>query len=240
MSNLQLKRLCLSSLTEAILAVVGVVLIGHFATSAVFNAQAADSAVSSFLNSSDTQSPSESAMPDSSLASQVDTSQVLEGQTPPPQPDQALWSESAKKKFASLPPGEEPLAVISIPKLSLQVPIYMGTSEENLDRGAGWIEYTAAPRGQGNVGIAGHRDSWFRPLKDIEIGDRLILHTLDGAEEFLVTQLQIVDPGDTEVLRDTREKTVTLVTCYPFYYVGSAPERFVVSAQYIDQPKSGD
>ncbi len=235
-----MKRFCLSSLTEIVLAITGVVLIGHFTTSAVYNAQAADNAVSTFLHSSGLQSSLNNAIPEHSPSTQTDTSKVLKGEVPPPQPDQSLWSDSAKKKFASLSVDENPIAVISIPKFALQVPVYMGTSDEVLDRGAGWVEYTADPLGQGNVGIAGHRDSWFRPLKDIEIGDRLILHTLEGAEEFQVTKLQIVSPSQTDVLRDTREKTITLVTCYPFYYVGSAPERFVVRAQYLDQPKSGD
>ncbi len=234
-----MRRFCLSSLTEKLSAGAGIILIGYFIVNSFLNAQAANSAITSFLYASTLQSAQAPSVQDKATLSQQDTSNDIKGLLPPV-PDQTLWSESAKKKYANLPQGLEPMAVISIPKFSLDVPIYMGTSEENLDRGAGWVEYTAAPREHGNIGIAGHRDSWFRPLKDIKIGDRLILHTRAGAEAFQVTQLQIVDPEDTQVLRDTHEKTVTLITCYPFYYVGSAPERFVVSAQYIDQPKSGD
>jgi sortase A len=100
----------------------------------------------------------------------------------------------------------------------------------NLNRGLGWIEGTAPPGGKGNSGIAGHRDGFFRPLKDIALNDVIDLKTHDGMHRFVVQDLQIVDPSNVSVLDPSREPTITLVTCYPFYFVGSAPKRFIVRA----------
>ncbi len=125
-----------------------------------------------------------------------------------------------------------PQAVLRIPKLALEVPVYEGTSDVTLNRGAGRITGTAAvDSATGNIGIAAHRDGFFRPLKDIAVGDALSIATLSGEREYRVTKLDIVDPDDVSVLRSTDDSTVTLVTCYPFYYVGSAPKRYIVTAK---------
>jgi sortase A len=91
----------------------------------------------------------------------------------------------------------------------------------------------------GNLGIAGHRDGFFRKLKDIGIGDVVELQSRGGTLQFIVNQVQIVRPEDTSFLAGTPTPTLTLVTCYPFYYVGSAPERFIVTASIKNsgQPK---
>ncbi|RDV24513.1 class D sortase [Alteromonas aestuariivivens] len=217
-----------SAVSEALLVIFGLMLVGHFFYKSVLNASAAGVAVSEFRQSSAALSKPSlvqglSAIPASALTA-IKT----------PAPDQSLWSQSAKDKFAKLPQGEDPIAVISVPSLSLDVPVYAGASDDNLDRGAAWVEYTADPRETGNVGIAGHRDSWFRPLKDIQLGDQLILQTLERTENFVVTDIQVVTPQNTDVLRDSGDKTITLITCFPFYFIGSAPERFVVSAKLID------
>ena len=81
------------------------------------------------------------------------------------------------------------------------------------------------------MGIAAHRDSFFRPLKDIRAGDRIKFATVDGTTEYRVTATEIVGPKDTSVLGNNSEDEMTLVTCYPFYYVGSAPKRFIVQAE---------
>ena len=119
-----------------------------------------------------------------------------------------------------------------MPGIGLKVPVYENVSDLNLDRGAGLIEGTASLNEVGNVGIAGHRDGYFRVLKDVKIGDRLMLQTPQGLRHYQVTETLIVDPGDVEVLDPTEERVVTLVTCYPFYFVGSAPRRFIVKAQF--------
>ena len=112
----------------------------------------------------------------------------------------------------------------------IQVPVYDGTDDFTLNRGVGRIEGTAVVGAGGNLGIAGHRDSFFRGLKDIAIGDSIDLLTLRGNEAYSVSSIEIVDPADVGVLAPTEYKTITLVTCYPFYYVGHAPKRYIVKA----------
>ena len=99
-----------------------------------------------------------------------------------------------------------------------------------MDRGAARIEGTAMPGAPGNFGVAGHRDGYFRVLKDIELGDEINVTTAEGLETYVVQELSIVDPTAIEVLDPTDQQSITLVTCYPFYFVGHAPERFIVRA----------
>lgn len=158
---------------------------------------------------------------------------VFEMAYPVEDPDQSLWSEKRIKAYAASK-AEAPdkvVAVLSMPGIGLKVPVYESISDLNLDRGVGLIEGTASPNEVGNVGIAGHRDGYFRVLKDVRIGDRLMLQTPQGLRRYQVTQTLIVDPGHVEVLDPTDDHVVTLVTCYPFYFVGSAPRRFIVKAQ---------
>lgn len=129
-----------------------------------------------------------------------------------------------------------PVAVLRIAGLGLEVPVYPDPTELNLSRGAGWIGGTAAPNTGGNMAIAGHRDRYFRPLKDIQIGDTMQLESRSGLGEFRVSSITIVDPDDVSVLADTAVSTITLVTCYPFYFIGNAPQRYIVQAVALDQP----
>jgi sortase A len=146
--------------------------------------------------------------------------------------DQSLWDASRIRAYARAltRPAPPPLAVLRIPRLGLEVPVLEGTDEWTLDRAAGHIEGTAAPAERGNVAIAGHRDGYFRVLKDIAVGDVLELALRAGVRRFRVDRLSIVGPEDAEVIAPTTESLVTLVTCYPFYFVGSAPQRFIVRA----------
>jgi sortase A len=160
--------------------------------------------------------------------------QVVAPQAGPP--DQSLWSPtrvSAWREARSEPTGD-PLAVLRIPKLRLEVAVLPGTDDRTLDRAVGHIEDTAAPGADGNSGIAGHRDSFFRGLKDIAAGDAIELDTLQGTEVYRVERTWIVTPDDVAVLDPTPTRSLTLVTCYPFYFVGSAPERFIVRAVRVD------
>ena len=125
------------------------------------------------------------------------------------------------------------LAVIDIPRVSLRAPVYAGA----LERGPGWIDGTAMPGQPGNIGIAGHRDGYFRALKDIQLGDHIRLRAPTGYENYVVEDILIVDPIDVDVLAATSEPTITLVTCFPFYFVGSAPQRFIVRARLDDKAK---
>lgn len=147
-------------------------------------------------------------------------------------PDQSLWSDDRKSAWAQLQGDTDPvLAILSMPDLGLNVPVYDGSEDRQLDLGAGLIPGTALPGATGNVGIAAHRDGYFRVLKDVELGQRLTLMTEQGLREYRVTETMIVDPLDVEVLDPTDTSVVTLVTCYPFYFVGAAPQRFIVRAE---------
>jgi sortase A len=123
-----------------------------------------------------------------------------------------------------------PLAVLKFPEHDLRVPVFEGTGELTLNSGAGWIVGTARPGEEGNIGIAGHRDSFFRVLKDAEVGDVIELSTLKETATYVVDQVETVDPTDVSVLGPRPLPSLTLVTCYPFYFVGPAPQRFIVHA----------
>ncbi|MEO2266070.1 class D sortase [Pseudoalteromonas sp. YIC-656] len=144
----------------------------------------------------------------------------------------ALWSQEALADFNNAEKSQVPLALIAVPRLQLEVPVFTGTTEEQLDIGAGWLPSTAEITDpNGNIAIAAHRDSWFRPLKDIRKGDVVSVTTTSGLEQYTVTGTQVVTPEDTSVLAHSRDKQLTLITCYPFYFVGNAPYRFVVTAR---------
>ncbi len=152
-------------------------------------------------------------------------------------PDKSLWSEKRisdyEKYSRSAPPDELPEGIMRIPSVDLELPIFTGTQEANLTRGAGTIEGTAPLGTPGNTGIAAHRDGYFRSLKDVAVGDSIVVETLDGVDSYRIDELLIVYPEDIHVLDPTENSTLTLVTCYPFYYVGSAPQRFIVRASKL-------
>jgi sortase A len=114
--------------------------------------------------------------------------------------------------------------------LDIRAPVFEGTDEWELNRGLGWIQGTASPGEAGNVGIAGHRDGFFRALKDVRVGDDIELLTLRRAASYTVDAIEIVTPDNVGVLRPRGAPSLTLVTCYPFYFVGDAPQRFIVHA----------
>lgn len=125
---------------------------------------------------------------------------------------------------------------LEIPRLGLSTIVLEGVEDGTLRRGAGHIPGTGLPTepgAVGNIGIAGHRDSFFRPLKDIGKNDIITLTTPEGTYRYQVEWTRIVAPEDTDVLAEGGAPELTLVTCYPFYYVGSAPRRFIVRAQRI-------
>jgi len=147
-------------------------------------------------------------------------------------PNQELWADKRIREYEESLKVEAgpPLALLTIDKLDIEVPVYNGTDEFNLNRGVGRIIGTAAFEADGNLGIAGHRDGFFRGLKDIATGDEIRFQTARGEVLYTVSSIEIVDPGDVSVLAPTPERTLTLVTCYPFYYVGHAPKRYIVTA----------
>ena len=165
--------------------------------------------------------------------------------TPPPPPpreltwsgkvDTKLWSGVRVKayKAAMLRDTPQALAILRIPRLELEVPVYDGTSDAVLDLAAGLIEHTAIPGTPGNVGIAAHRDGFFRVLKDIKEGDVLELDTPAANEQYRVAWIRITTPDDVSVIDPTPGRAVTLVGCYPFYHQGAAPKRFIVRAEPV-------
>ena len=151
-------------------------------------------------------------------------------------PDLRLWSVQRIKGYqaslhANVPP---PLGVLDVPSLRLRVPVLEGTDDLTLDRGVGHIRGTASLGESGNIGVAGHRDGFFRVLKDIHLGDAIDLHSQSGTSHYLVDEIQIVPPTNISVLEAGAKPSLTLVTCYPFYYVGGAPSRYIVHATATD------
>jgi sortase A len=148
--------------------------------------------------------------------------------------DHSEWSSRRVDAFeASRVRPVEALARLEIPDADVSVMVLDGTDEATLDRAVGHIPGTARPGETGNLGIAGHRDGFFRGLRHLETGDEITLATLEGVTRYRVSDLRIVRPEDVEVLDPTPDPVITLVTCYPFYYVGSAPQRFIVRGERV-------
>ena len=137
------------------------------------------------------------------------------------------WSGSAVTGSA--------LARLAVRRLGLGVMVAPGVDSRSLRRAAGHIPGTAPPGGEGNVGIAGHRDTFFRPLRGIVVGDEIELTTAAGIARYEVEWTRVVSPEQVDVLAPTPYPALTLVTCYPFTWVGHAPERFIVRARLIER-----
>lgn len=154
--------------------------------------------------------------------------------------DFGLWSDQriAAYKDALARQADAPLAVLRVAKVNLEVPVLEGTSEFVLNRGVGHIPGTELPGRFGNIGIAGHRDGFFRALKDVGVGDTIELETSDRTDFYRVDQVAIVSPDHTSVLKQRATPSLTLVTCYPFYFVGSAAKRYIVEALLFNPTRS--
>jgi sortase A len=126
---------------------------------------------------------------------------------------------------------------LEIPRIGVSVMVVEGVGRSDLEHAAGHIPGTAFPGDSGNVGIAGHRDTFFRPLAAIHPGDTMTLGTTKGVYQYQVNSTEIVRPEDISVLYPTGQDMLTLVTCYPFHYIGAAPKRFIVHA--VRLPASG-
>ena len=138
--------------------------------------------------------------------------------------------------------GQSPLDVhegdrvgrLDIPRLGLSVMVFQGIRESALVAGAGHVPGTPAPGGHGNVVVAAHRDTYFRTLSGIHPGDRISIVTHRGTYEYVVDSSETVDPEDTRVMESRDRDELTLITCYPFSFVGSAPQRFIVHAWPVE------
>jgi sortase A len=146
---------------------------------------------------------------------------------PAPDAELALAAEPA-------PIEGHPIGEIRIPRVGLTAIVVQGDSAAILRRAVGHLAETALPGQSGNVVLAGHRDTFFRPLKGVQVGDVITLKTGGGDFIYLVESTSVVPPGDLRVLQPTGRRTLTLITCFPFAFVGSAPDRFVVQAREAD------
>jgi LPXTG-site transpeptidase (sortase) family protein len=152
-------------------------------------------------------------------------------------PEERAELAAASRIYDNLAEGDL-IGRIKVPRLGVSALILEGVGGRTLRRGVGHIPDTAFPDQGGNVGIAGHRDSFFRGLKDIQEDDLIEVTTPDGVHRYRVEWTKIVRPKDVDVLDGSGGPELTLVTCYPFYYVGSAPKRFIVRAVRMDGPDS--
>jgi sortase A len=123
---------------------------------------------------------------------------------------------------------------IEIPRLGLRAIVAQGDSAAVLQRAVGHLALTALPGEPGNVVLAGHRDTFFRPLQRSRAGDAITLKTGTGDFEYLVEWTAVVPPMDLEVIQATNQRSLTLITCFPFSYVGPAPDRFIVRARQLE------
>jgi LPXTG-site transpeptidase (sortase) family protein len=145
-------------------------------------------------------------------------------------------TSAARRARPSLLGSGSAIAELSIPRVDLSAVVLQGSDLKTLRRGPGHVENTALPGEGGNVVIAGHRDSFFRPLRDVKLGDDVFLKTPHGRLHYRVTSLQVVTPRDVDVLEPTETPTLTLITCYPFWVLGNAPDRYVVRATRVGEP----
>lgn len=146
-------------------------------------------------------------------------------------PNMELWSEARKTSYLSaLNAKPKALARLEVPTLDMNVAVYATDSDLHLDLGSGVIQGMDYPHENGHIGIAGHRDGYFRALQNVAVGDKLLLHTLNGVKAFVVEELLVINPNEVDHLAATDEQRLTIVTCFPFYFVGDAPQRYLVRA----------
>ena len=136
--------------------------------------------------------------------------------------------------LVSVPAEGSPLADLQIPRIGLSVMVLEGTGARTLRLGAGHESGTPLPGADGNVVLAAHRDTFFRSLREIRVGDLVKLDSPGGTFDYQVIWTRVVPPEDTDSLEPSQTPILTLVTCYPFYYIGPAPERFVVRARRLN------
>jgi sortase A len=155
---------------------------------------------------------------------------------------QAAGNRELDRILSEKPPSSAKISIpegglvgrVEIPKLHLSAVVFQGTDDKVLDRGVGHLDGSALPGEAGNVVLAAHRDTFFRSLRNIRQGDDITVTTPSGPRQYEVEATEIVDPTETAVAGPTPQPTLTLITCYPFYFVGHAPKRFIVRARALD------
>jgi len=146
---------------------------------------------------------------------------------------EAVQSSTATKSRSGVILEQTLIGRIEIPRLNVRAVVKEGVDSKTLRRAVGHVPGTALPGEVGNVAFAAHRDTFFRGLRDVRKDDRITVETFDREFQYVVDSTQIVNPKDVQVLRPTQEAVLTLVTCYPFNYVGNAPKRFIVRARQV-------
>lgn len=217
----------LSGKLERLLLIVGISLLAIYVVARIHGAVLARAAVDSFISEPVAAAGGVSA----------------KSQLPETKPDESLWSAKRIKDYEQSLAEQfsPPIAILRIPKIHVEVPVLEGTDDLTLNRGVGRIAGTASPGESGNIGIAGHRDGFFRGLKDVGPGDKIEMVTPSRIETYVVDHVVIVDPSDVSVLEPRPQPSLTLVTCYPFYYLGSAPKRYIVQATVTaSEPRLGE
>jgi sortase A len=216
----------LSSGFDSLLLLFGFLMLFLFAAAHVYNTIYSHAAIRAFwrTQSSSSRTPADSSHRNLAI------------------PDFRFWSQKRIEAYKAslITPALLPLGVLRISAINLEVPVLEGTDDLTLNRAVGHIEGTPAPGGTGNVGIAGHRDGFFRALRDIELGDTIDLFTEKGNSRYVVDGIVMVPPDDVSVLAPRSQPALTLVTCYPFYFVGSAPLRYIVRATITDSNRLAD
>ncbi len=129
------------------------------------------------------------------------------------------------------------LGELQVPRLGINEIVVQGDSAADLRLAVGHLSNTVLPGEWGNVALAGHRDTFFRPLRDIRVGDEIRFKTSERIFEYRVESIEVVGPKDVRVLKSTTGHDLTLLTCFPFHFVGSAPKRFIVHAREVDGPR---
>ncbi len=212
---------------ERALLAVGIVLLAVYGAARLESVLSSRAALNRFKA---LESPASLASPPKLASPEVET------EFGPSEVDFGLWDErrvQAYKASLSQPSGAL-LGVLQIPKIRLEVPLLDGTDALTLNHAVGRISGTARPGEPGNIGIAGHRDGFFRGLKDVRVGDTIKLQAAEGTNTYVVDEINIVNPADIAVLQPRPVSSLTLVTCYPFYFMGSAPQRYIVHASRAD------
>ena len=156
--------------------------------------------------------------------------------------DAHLYQAAEVQKFERLAPPPVPriltegdvLGELQVPRLGLNDIVVQGDSDADLRRAVGHLSNSAMPGDRGNVALAGHRDTFFRPLRDINLGDEIKFKTRERTYEYVVESIEVVAPTDLRVLESSARHDLTLLTCFPFHYVGPAPKRLVVRAREVE------
>jgi sortase A len=223
--------------TERLLLASGVLLVGVYAAVRIDSFLSSRAELRKFAALESTVATSQNDAEEQVLPQAADSGSGMES----PEVDFRLWDQRRFQAYRDSLAAQSgaPLGVLRISKIHLEAPVLDGTDDVTLNRGVGRIAGTARPGEQGNIGIAGHRDGFFRGLKDVAAGDAIELKTLKGTDTYVVDRIQIVTPNNVDVLRPGPVPLVTLVTCYPFYFVGSAPKRYIVTASLTRDIKSG-